>query len=119
MKSIEELVHSNIRDMHPYIPGMQPSGSGWIKLNTNELPYGPPPEVGAAIASEVESLARYPNPRSDGLREALAEFHGLETDQVIVAQHVRPEFSGCHHRAAPALYSLLGFCRRYRGSSVG
>jgi histidinol-phosphate aminotransferase len=84
MKGITELVHPHIRDLDPYVPGLQPSGNGWIKLNTNELPYAPPPSVGEAILAEVRALARYPNPRSDALREALEGIHGLESGQVII-----------------------------------
>ena len=83
-KRIEELVQQNIRQMHPYVPGLQPEGSGWIKLNTNELPYPPPSGVGEAIAAEVERLARYPNPTSAPLREELARLNGLRPEQVIV-----------------------------------
>jgi histidinol-phosphate aminotransferase len=84
MKPIEELVHAHIRAMEPYTPGRQPTGEGWIKLNTNELPYPPPAEVVKAIAAEVPRLARYPDPRSDKLREAVASKHGLSSSQVII-----------------------------------
>lgn len=83
-KRIEELVHANIRNMEPYVPGLQPRESGWIKLNTNELPYPPPDGVGEAINAEIQRLPRYPNPASAPLREELARLHGLETGQVIV-----------------------------------
>ncbi|MEX0332273.1 MAG: histidinol-phosphate transaminase [Puniceicoccaceae bacterium] len=83
-KRIEELVHENIRQMKPYVPGLQPQGDGWIKLNTNELPFPPPPSVGEAISAEMERLARYPNPTSAPLREAIAGIHGIEASQVII-----------------------------------
>ncbi|MEX0321086.1 MAG: histidinol-phosphate transaminase [Puniceicoccaceae bacterium] len=81
---IRDLVNPHILELEPYTPGTQPEGPGWIKLNTNELPYEPPQAVLEAIRIESERLARYPNPTSSGLREALAEFHGLEPAQVIV-----------------------------------
>ena len=84
MKSIQELIHPHIRKLEPYTPGFQPAGDGWIKLNTNELPYPPPPGVGTAIEEEIQLLARYPNPRSNLLRQALAEKHGLDEARVIV-----------------------------------
>ncbi len=84
MRPLRELCQPHIRALVPYTPGLQPSGSGWIKLNTNELPFPPPPEVHAAIAAEIARLPRYPDPRSTALREALAAFHGLAPAQVIV-----------------------------------
>lgn len=81
---IRDLVNPHILELEPYTPGTQPEGPGWIKLNTNELPYEPPQAVLEAIRIESERLARYPNPTSSGLREALAEFHGLQPAQVIV-----------------------------------
>jgi histidinol-phosphate aminotransferase len=84
MRPISQLVRPHLRRLEPYVPGVQPSGSGWIKLNTNELPFPPPAAVQQAIAEEAGKLARYPNPRSDNLRQALADRHGLNHNQVIV-----------------------------------
>jgi histidinol-phosphate aminotransferase len=84
MKAIDELVQPHILKLDPYIPGKQPSGDGWIKLNTNEFPYAPPKAVLEAIEAEAKQLARYPNPTSQPLREVVAEFHGLHSEQVII-----------------------------------
>ena len=84
MQTIFHLVHEHLRRLEAYTPGVQPTGSGWIKLNTNELPFPPPACVREAIIGEVEGLARYPNPRSESLRTALADFHKLNVNQVIV-----------------------------------
>jgi histidinol-phosphate aminotransferase len=82
--TILECVVPHVRSVHPYVPGDQPSGGGWVKLNTNELPYPCSPRVGPAIAAEVGSLAKYPDPASRPLRAALARHHGVGADQVIV-----------------------------------
>lgn len=84
MKPVLQLAHEHIRALEAYVPGTQPSGDGWIKLNTNESPFAPPESVLRAISAEVASLARYPNPRSEPLREALADHLGLGADQVLV-----------------------------------
>lgn len=84
MKPVEQLLHPTLRDLQPYSPGEQPEGSGWVKLNTNELPFPPPEAVTRAIAAESQRLARYPHPRSQALRQALADHHGLKAEQVIV-----------------------------------
>jgi histidinol-phosphate aminotransferase len=56
-----------------------------VKLNTNENPYGPSPKVVAALQAEAaETLRLYPDPNSDKLKEAIAKYHGLSTNQVFV-----------------------------------
>ena len=84
MKPLEELAKPHLRDLEPYTPGLQPSGDHWIKLNTNESPFPPPAAVEEAIMNEVQRLARYPNPGSEALREALADLHGVSPRQVII-----------------------------------
>jgi histidinol-phosphate aminotransferase len=43
---------SFVNDLVPYVPGEQPKIANLIKLNTNENPYGPSPDVLEAIAAE-------------------------------------------------------------------
>ncbi len=75
------LVHS----LTPYVPGEQPKINNLIKLNTNENPYGPSPKVIAALQKEAtDNLRLYPDPNSDGLKQAIAEYHGLNSNQVFV-----------------------------------
>jgi histidinol-phosphate aminotransferase len=74
----------HVRELHPYVPGTQPTGSDWIKLNTNELPYPASPAVAEAVSREVGLLRKYPSPTSAELRRAIADLHGVEPTQVIV-----------------------------------
>lgn len=74
-----------VRELVPYTPGEQPKLSNLIKLNTNENPYGPSPQVLAAIASKTgESLRLYPDPEATRLREAIGQFFGLSREQIFV-----------------------------------
>ena len=74
-----------VRGLTPYVPGEQPKAANLIKLNTNENPYGPSPKVLAALQAEAgDSLRLYPDPNSDKLKRAIADFHGLTPDQVFV-----------------------------------
>jgi len=74
-----------IRGLHAYVPGEQPQGEGWIKLNTNESPYPPSPRALAAIrAAADERLRLYPDPQSLALRQTVASRFGLESAQVFV-----------------------------------
>lgn len=76
-----KLVHS----LTPYVPGEQPKINDLIKLNTNENPYGPSPKVIAALLKEAsDNLRLYPDPNSDALKQAIAENHGLNVNQVFV-----------------------------------
>lgn len=70
-------------ELHPYTPGLQPKGEGWVKLNTNENPYPPSPRVEEAIRAEAGVRLRlYPDPGSRRLREAIGKHHGLNAAQV-------------------------------------
>jgi histidinol-phosphate aminotransferase len=74
-----------VHDLTPYIPGEQPKLANLVKLNTNENPYGPSPKVLEALQAEIaDSLRLYPDPNSDQLKAAIAEFHGLTPAQVFV-----------------------------------
>jgi len=77
-----EWLPDYLKDAHPYVPGDQPEGEGWCKLNTNELPFPPSPLVKAAIEAELDRLPLYPNPTSQPLREAIAEH--LEVDPAMI-----------------------------------
>ncbi|MGO9446142.1 MAG: histidinol-phosphate transaminase [Thiobacillaceae bacterium] len=71
--------------LSPYEPGEQPKLENLIKLNTNENPYGPSPRVLEALRLEAaDSLRLYPDPASDRLRVAIAEFHGVKPEQIFV-----------------------------------
>ncbi len=75
----------NIRRVEPYVPGEQPKMNHVIKLNTNENPYPPAPGVERArMAFSDDSLRLYPDPSASSLTEVLAEYYGLNTDQVFV-----------------------------------
>ena len=75
----------HIQKLHAYVPGQQPQSEGWVKLNTNENPYPPSPEVAKAITREIEQLRRYPEPTCRKLRTAIGERFGLTADNVIIS----------------------------------
>ena len=74
-----------VRQLEPYVPGEQPRVTNLIKLNTNENPYGPSPVVLKIMKEQVgENLRLYPDPNSELLKEAIAEFYDLAANMVFV-----------------------------------
>ena len=115
-----EIVHS----LTPYVPGEQPKIADLIKLNTNENPYGPSPRVLAAIRAATEDTLRlYPDPNSDKLRAAIADFHGLAPANVFVGngsdEVLALAFQALFKHAAPILFPDITYsfypvyCRLY------
>ncbi len=74
----------NFRRVEPYVPGEQPKEEGIIKLNTNENPYPPAKEVFDVLKNYNGELERlYPDPTSDVLVSALADWYGVEKEQIF------------------------------------
>lgn len=74
-----------VHQLTPYTPGEQPKIANLIKLNTNENPYGPSPQVIRSLQAEAASTLRlYPDPNSDKLKAAIAEHFSLQANQVFV-----------------------------------
>lgn len=75
----------NIRKVVPYVPGEQPHVENMIKLNTNENPYPPAPGVQKKMKDMDADLFRmYPDPACSLLVNEIADFYGVDKDQVFV-----------------------------------
>lgn len=75
----------NIRRVEPYVAGEQPKAQNVIKLNTNECPYPPAPEVETVLHGfDCEVLRKYPDPDVSDLVHVLAGQFGLSDQQVFV-----------------------------------
>ncbi len=84
-----------------YTPGEQPQDAGgWLKLNSNESPLPASPRVADAVAGAAAGLARYPSPRAEPLRSALARYHGVEPEQVFVANGADQVLDVCYRAFA-------------------
>lgn len=84
-QSIQNLLSSKARKIAPYKAGEQPQDKKYIKLNTNENPYPPAPEVAKAIAQiDLDSLRLYPDPESVNLRAAIAKKEKVNIENVFV-----------------------------------
>ena len=75
----------NVRKVVPYVPGEQPNCSNMIKLNTNECPYPPSPNVKSVLDSMKTDVFRlYPDPNAAELTNSIADYYKLSKDQVFV-----------------------------------
>ena len=82
---MNSLWSKKCQGLTPYVPGEQPRGRSFIKLNTNENPYPPSPKVIEAIrAAAGESLRLYPDPTGHDLVEALSEVYKLPAENILV-----------------------------------
>lgn len=70
--------------MAGYVPGEQPKMADLVKLNTNENPFPPSPEVEKILKSfDCARLRRYPDPMADSFRDSVAAFWGVKRANVI------------------------------------
>lgn len=72
------------KQVEPYVPGEQPKDRKYIKLNTNENPYPPSKRIKSSIEESIDLLRLYPEPTTENLRDTLAKYYGLNSDQVFV-----------------------------------
>lgn len=98
-----------VKDLVPYVPGEQPKLAKLVKLNTNENPYGPSPKAIAAMQAELnDSLRLYPDPNSDRLKQAVADYYGVSTAQVFVGngsdEVLAHAFHGLFQHGKPLLF---------------
>ena len=71
-------------DLEAYTPGEQPRDQQYIKLNTNENPYPPLPEVAKAVAEESGKLHLYSDPECRDLRKIMAKTLNVAEDELLM-----------------------------------
>jgi histidinol-phosphate aminotransferase len=82
--TLENLFRPAVCRMQAYVPGEQPQGGKFIKLNTNENSYPPSRKVVAAIAEAAErGLERYPDPLGTAFRLQAADVLGIDPDWIL------------------------------------
>lgn len=74
------------KELEVYTPGEQPQDMEYIKLNTNESPYPPSDGVIKAVnEKEICDLRLYSDPECKALRRAIADLHGVKSENVYVS----------------------------------
>lgn len=104
-----------VEGLEPYVPGEQPArAETLVKLNTNENPHGPSPRALAALRDTAdERLRLYPDPESKHLRQAIADYYGLEPAQVFVGngsdEVLAHAFNGLLRHGLPVLTPEISY----------
>ena len=103
-----------VKDLVPYVPGEQPKLAKLVKLNTNENPYGPSHKAIAAMQAELnDNLRLYPDPNSDRLKQAVADYYGVQTTQVFVGngsdEVLAHAFHGLFQHGQPLLFPDISY----------
>src|SRR6202453_5160361 len=84
--NVNDYLRHSIRAMAGYVPGEQPQGGTFIKLNTNENPYSPSPRVLAALQAALtgDRLRKYPDPTGAAFRQTAARVLGIDPDSILI-----------------------------------
>ena len=83
---MSKYMNEEFRTLERYTPGEQPQDKKYIKLNTNESPFPPSPEVIKAVTGQqVEKLCLYSDPQSKALKKAIAREFSLKEENVFVS----------------------------------
>ena len=72
------------KNLVAYVPGEQPRDQKYIKLNTNENPYPPLPEVAEAVRKASDKLYLYSDTECVELRKTLAERLNVSPDELLM-----------------------------------
>ena len=105
--------------LKPYVPGEQPRDRQYVKLNTNESPFPPPPEAIEYAHTHARSYELYSDPEAVELRRALAERYQVTPENVMVSsgsdEMLNFAFAAFGSDARPALFPDItyGFYRVY------
>lgn len=80
----------------PYIPGEQLAIEGIIKLNTNENPFPPSPNIRAVLDNiNIDKLKLYNDPNNTELKKKIAAYEGVEAENVFVGNGSDEVLSMC------------------------
>jgi len=92
------MFSKKLKQLTPYTPGEQPQNRKYIKLNTNENPYPPSPEVKKYLDSvDTDTLKLYPDPGSQELRETIGNYFNLSSSMVFTGNGSDEVLSFCFY----------------------
>lgn len=97
---MSSFLNARLASLEAYVPGEQPAGREYIKLNANESPYPPSPGVERAVRESAGRMNFYPDAACRSLRAALAARYGLRPENVMVTDGSDDILNFC----------FMGFC---------
>ncbi|MDF2682226.1 MAG: hypothetical protein K0R47_3416 [Brevibacillus sp.] len=88
----QELWRTSVGKLSPYVPGKpieevkeELGLDSIIRLASNENPFGTSPKAAKAMHLAIEESQLYPEGSCKDLRVRLAQVHGIDPDQIVVA----------------------------------
>lgn len=82
---MSRFLSERFSNIEPYTPGEQPKMNNLIKLNTNESPFPPSPNVIMALnEAEISKLNLYSDPDTKEVTDAVAKVMGVSSNQVLM-----------------------------------
>ncbi len=103
---MSRFLNPRFDDLEAYVPGEQPQDTEYIKLNTNESPYPPSPEVIKRISpEEVSKLNLYPDPGGQVLKEKIAALYDVKPENIFLANGSDEALD----------FSFMAFCDKEHG----
>ena len=102
---MSRFLRKALETLDVYVPGEQPRDKKYIKLNTNESPFPPSPQVLEAVAKEADTLQLYSDPECTALRQTAAEYFGLQPENIF-----------CGNGSDEVLnFAFMAFCDETKG----
>lgn len=105
-----------------------PPGDGIIRLNYNENPYGPSREALEAITQSESVACRYPDDLRAQATQAIAELHGVPTEQIALGCGSTEILRACDAAfvgpgknlvvAEPTFEAVVDYAKAGRGGAV-
>ena len=82
---MSRFLSERFSSIEPYTPGEQPKLTNLIKLNTNESPFPPSPNVIKALnETEISKLNLYSDPDTKEVVDAIAKTLGVNSNQILM-----------------------------------
>ncbi|MCL2688026.1 MAG: histidinol-phosphate transaminase [Methanobrevibacter sp.] len=86
-------IRNEVKELNPYVPGRSQDEiaeefglkkEDIIKLGSNENPWGPSKMALSAVGEELNTINRYPESNLSDLKEEIANYSGVNVDEIIV-----------------------------------
>lgn len=83
-KSSVVSIREDVAALPAYVPGARPDSVDVAKLSSNENPFLPPEVVRERGRRALDQVNRYPDMAARDVTSAVAKFHGVGEDQVVL-----------------------------------